>query len=59
MENAEVAELHAFADEVDVKLYVLSALVVHRIGRYVDHRDVALCHSGLPDRTVELAEQLT
>ena len=35
MKDAEVAELHVFPNEVDVKLNVFGALMVHWIGGHV------------------------
>jgi hypothetical protein len=41
MEDAEVAELHAFSNEVDVEHFMcFCALMVHRIGRHVHRRQV-------------------
>jgi hypothetical protein len=59
MEDAEVAELHVFLDEVDVELNVFGAFVVHRIGGHV-HRGhvVAVGHRGLGEGALEFAEEL-
>jgi hypothetical protein len=59
MEDAEVAELHVFPDEVDVELNVFGAFVVHRIGGHV-HRGhvVAVGYRGLGEGALEFAEEL-
>ena len=59
MENAELAGLHPFTDEVDVKFDVLRALMMDRILGHVDNRYiVAERHGSLQDGEVEFAEEL-
>jgi hypothetical protein len=60
MMNAELAQLNAFPDEVNVQLDVLGALVMNWIRRHVDGGDVvAEYYRDLRDGTVELAEELS
>ena len=40
MEDSNLTKSHLFADEVDVNLNVLRALVVDGVGRHVDGTDI-------------------
>jgi hypothetical protein len=40
VQDANVADGHAFSDEVEVDLYMLGALMLNRVGGEVDSTDV-------------------
>ena len=52
--------MNTFANEANVQLYMLGPLVVHRVARHVDGRDVVVVGNGsLGNVIVELTEELT
>jgi hypothetical protein len=59
-ENPNVTGSDTLADEVQVNLHVLRALMLHGIGGEVDHADVvAADEGGALKGTVELVEELS
>jgi nucleoside-triphosphatase THEP1 len=59
-ENPNVTGSDTLADEVQVNLHVLRALMLHGIGGEVDRADVvAVDESGALKGTVELVEELS
>jgi nucleoside-triphosphatase THEP1 len=59
-ENPNVTGSDTLADEVQVNLHVLHALMLHGIGGEVDRADVvAVDESGALKGTVELVEELS
>ena len=60
MEDAELAGLHPFPNEVDVEFDVLLSLVMDRIRGHVDSRDVVTeRHRSFEYGGVKLAEELS
>lgn len=60
VKDAELAQRHALANEVDVELHVLRPAVVHWVGGEVDGGHVVAEHQrGLVHWSQELAEELT
>jgi hypothetical protein len=60
VENAEVAELDALTDKVDVEFNMFGPLVVYKVGAHVYCRYViAVSDCSLVEVDVKLAEELT
>jgi nucleoside-triphosphatase THEP1 len=60
MKNANIANGDTLADEVDVNLNVLRALMLHGIGGEVDCADVVVVdEGGMSEGVMELMKKLT
>jgi len=59
MKNTDITKSYLFLNEVQVDLYVLGALMLHRVGRHVDGADVVAVDEDRPSkRHMELMEKL-
>jgi hypothetical protein len=60
MQDADIADVHAFPNEVEVDLDMLGALMLNRVGGEVDDTDViTVDESDLRERGMELLEELS
>ena len=60
MQNTDMAKSHLIPNKMDIKLNVLGATMMNRVGGEVDGGDVvAVDYRGLLNRTRELVKKLT
>jgi hypothetical protein len=59
MENTNIAKSNSLANEMKINLHMLDTLMLNRVCRKVDRRDVVTVdHSSSMKRVVELGEEL-
>jgi hypothetical protein len=59
MENTNIAKSNSLANEMKINLHMLDTLMLNRVRRKVDRRDVVTVdHSSSMKRAVELGEEL-